>query len=118
MTRTRNITIGHTYEFTAVVTEAMKASLHGVPVHDLYGTTAMIAHMEWAARQHILDSLEPGEEGVGYAIHVTHLNPTPIGATVRVRSEVTGVVTEPSGVVKVTSRVAAWIVYDSSLARE
>ena len=57
--------VGEQVELTITVDERMRASLLGQPVHPLYGTAAMIEHMEWAARQHILPYLAPGEEGVG-----------------------------------------------------
>ena len=97
------LAVGHTYEYSLQVTEAMKARFGEVEVHDLYSTASMITHMEWAARQHILPYLEPGEEGVGYHIDVKHLNPTPIGAMVRVKSTVTQI--EPK---RVISFVEAW----------
>lgn len=95
--------VGHSHEFSVQVTEAMQARLEGGPVHDLYGTASMIAHMEWAARQHILPYLEAGEEGVGYHVDVKHLSPTALGETVRIRSTVTEV-----GEQRITSHVEAW----------
>ncbi len=94
---------GAVYEFSATVTDSMKATLEGGEIHPYYATTAMIAHMEWAARQHILPYLEPGEEGVGYHVDVRHLRPTPVGETVTIRSTVTEVTPR-----RVTSRVEAW----------
>jgi fluoroacetyl-CoA thioesterase len=95
--------IGHQFEFSAQVTDAMKARFQDGVVHDLYATASMITHMEWAARQHILPFLEKGEEGVGYHVDVKHLNPTPVGAVVRIKSTVTDI--EPG---KITSHVEAW----------
>ncbi len=97
------LTVGHCYEFSLTVREEMKAQFDAHIVHPLYSTAAMITHMEWAARQHILPYLETDEEGVGYHIDVKHLKPTPIGATVRIRSTVTHI--EPR---RVTSLVEAW----------
>lgn len=94
---------GAAYEFSVQVTEAMTARLEGREIHPFYGTTSMIAHMEWAARQHILPYLEPGEEGVGYHVEVRHLRPTPVGGTVTIRSTVSDVSAD-----RVTSRVEAW----------
>ena len=81
----------------------MQARFEDGVVHPLYGTAAMISHMEWAARQHILPYLETGEEGVGAHIDVRHLKPTPVGATVRIRSTVTAITPD-----RVTSAVEAW----------
>lgn len=97
------LSVGETYAFSLTVSEAMKGTLLDHPIHELYGTAAMIAHMEWAARQHILPYLEEGEEGVGHHINVRHLHPTPVGAEVRITSTVSEV-----GPRRVKSHVAAW----------
>jgi len=52
-------------------------------VHDVYGTVAMVYHMEWAARRVILPFLEEHEEGIGTGVEVRHLYPAPVGAEVR-----------------------------------
>lgn len=95
--------IGDRRELTIVVTEAMQARFEEAPVHSLYGTAALLQHMEQVARQHILPYLETGEEGVGYHIDLKHLQPTPIGASVRLCSTVTGLSAN-----RVISRVEAW----------
>lgn len=97
------LAIGHRYEYTVTVTDEMRARLGEVDVHPLYGTASMISQMEWASRQHILPYLEPGEEGVGWHVDIKHLAPAPIGAEIRIVSEV--MATEPE---RVTSRVEAW----------
>jgi fluoroacetyl-CoA thioesterase len=97
------LAVGQQIEISITVDERMRASLLGQPVHPLYGTAAMIEHMEWAARQHILPYLEPGEEGVGYHVDVKHIAPAPIGATITIRSTVSQV--QPR---RVTSQVEAW----------
>lgn len=97
------LNLGQRYEFSVIVTEAMQARFGDVLVHPLYSTASMITHMEWAARQHILPYLEPGEEGVGYHIDVKHLKPTPLGATVRVAATVSEL--KPN---RVSCQVEAW----------
>lgn len=88
------ITIGQTYRFEVTVTEAMRAMFESseetVTVHHLYSTAAMLNHMEWASRQHILPVLEEGEEGVGAHMEIDHLAPVPIGERVLITSMVTG----------------------------
>ncbi|MBY0404818.1 MAG: thioesterase [Cyanobacteria bacterium] len=74
--------VGAAIEYALQVQPEMQAQFNGMLVHPLYSTASMIQHLEWAARQHILPFLEPGEEGVGYHIDVKHLQPTPIGETV------------------------------------
>ncbi len=95
--------VGHQVELQAVVTEDMLAQFEGQPVHPLYATSAMVYHMEWAARQHILPYLEPGEEGVGAHVDVHHRASAPLGAKLRIQSTVTLI--EPK---RVTSQVAVW----------
>jgi fluoroacetyl-CoA thioesterase len=84
------IRIGQTYEYEVTVTEEMRAQFDGKTVHELYSTAAMLNHMEWASRQHILPLLEHDEEGMGYHMEIDHIRPTPIGAKVRITSRVTG----------------------------
>ncbi len=103
--------VGEQVELSITVDERMRASLLGQPVHPLYGTAAMIEHMEWAARQHILPYLEPGEEGVGHHVAVKHLAPAPIGAVIRIQSTVSEI--QPR---RVTSQVKAW--WESTLIGE
>lgn len=95
--------LGDCQERVIVVREDMQAQFEDGPVHPLYSTSALIQHMEWTARQHILPYLEPGEEGVGYHVDIKHLRPTSMGATVRIRSTVTEVLPK-----RVTSHVEAW----------
>jgi enoyl-CoA hydratase len=53
----------------------------------VFATPAMVALMEYAARETLAPFLEPGEESVGVEISVEHLAATPIAA--RVRAEAT-----------------------------
>lgn len=87
--------IGDSHTFQVTITDAMQpdfARMMNDPdlksPHPLYGTAAMITQMEWAARQHILPYLEPGEEGVGAQIQIQHLHPAPMDARVTITSEV------------------------------
>lgn len=72
-----------------VVDATMFAAFEGRVVHPVYGTAAMIAHMELAGRRIILPYLEPHEEGVGYEIEVRHLAPTVAGMRVTARATLT-----------------------------
>ncbi len=82
----RPIPPGTAAEVRVVVDETMLAAFEGRVVHPVYGTAAMVAHLELAGRTIILPYLEEGEEGVGYAIAVTHLAPTLPGMTVTARA--------------------------------
>jgi predicted thioesterase len=82
----RPIPPGAEAEVRVVVDETMLAAFEGQVVHAVYGTAAMVSHLELAGRKIILPYLEEGEEGVGYAIEVTHLAPTLPGMAVTARA--------------------------------
>lgn len=82
----RPIPPGAIAEVRVVVGETMLAAFERRIVHAVYGTAAMVAHLELAGRRIILPYLEEGEEGVGYAIAVTHLAPTLPGMAVVARA--------------------------------
>jgi fluoroacetyl-CoA thioesterase len=81
--------IGQEATITATVTPDMFASFEGTVVHPAYSTVSMVYHMEWAARQIILPYLEEHEEGIGGAVTVKHLAPTPEGETITVTATLT-----------------------------
>ncbi len=84
--------IGDTFSDTFKTDSTMGASLLGQTIHPgLLGTAALIEHMEWAARQHILPYLEAGEEGVGHKVSITHSRPCALGSDIKVVSEVTDI---------------------------
>lgn len=84
------IRIGQTVAFEIDVREDMRAHFEDITVHSLYSTAAMLTHMEWAARQHILPVLAGGEEGVGYHMEIDHMAPVSLDQTVRIVATVTG----------------------------
>lgn len=72
---------------TISVTDDMVARFEELGlVHPVYSTWSMVRHVELASRKVILPYLEPDEEAVGYSVSVTHLAPTPVGATVTARA--------------------------------
>ncbi len=74
-------------QVTVTVTNDMLARFEELGlVHPVYSTWSMVRHMELASRKVILPYLEPDEEAVGYSVSVTHLAPTPVGATVTARA--------------------------------
>lgn len=82
---------GQTATVEIITDETMFAAFEGQVVHPVYGTAAMIAHMELAGRRIILPYLEAHEEGVGYEIAVRHLAPTVAGMRVIARATLTEV---------------------------
>lgn len=82
---------GWTATVEVVVDATMFAAFEGEVVHPVYGTAAMIAHMELAGRRIILPYLEAHEEGVGYEIRARHLAPTVAGMRVIARAMLTEV---------------------------
>lgn len=83
--------IGQTAEVDITVTPDMVAAFEGQTVHELYSTSNLIHHMEWAARKTILPYLEAHEEGMGYHVDVHHTLLTPKGMRVRVRATVSAI---------------------------
>ncbi|OZM58184.1 thioesterase [Lottiidibacillus patelloidae] len=81
--------IGQTATVTATVTPDMFAQFEGKVVHPAYSTVSMVYHMEWAARQIILPYLEDHEEGIGGAVYVKHIAPSPEGSNITVLATLT-----------------------------
>jgi fluoroacetyl-CoA thioesterase len=81
--------IGQVATVTAKVTPDMFAQFEGKVVHPAYSTVSMVYHMEWAARQIILPYLEEHEEGIGGAVYVKHIAPSPEGSTISVTATLT-----------------------------
>ncbi len=86
------LTPGIEASVTVTVTEDMLAHFEDLGlVHPVYATWFMVKHMELASRKVILPFLEPHEEAVGYSVSVTHIAPTPAGATVTARARLVGI---------------------------
>jgi fluoroacetyl-CoA thioesterase len=73
------------------VTAAESATHLGSGAVSVYATPAMVALVERTCQQLVQPMLPKGQTTVGIGIQVRHLAPTPIGATVRTRVEVTSV---------------------------
>lgn len=54
-------------------------------------TYELVHQMEWAGRRVLEPYLEEHEEGIGYAVNVTHLGPSPLGSRVVSRARLTAV---------------------------
>lgn len=75
-----------TIEF--VVAEGMTATVGGREIHPIYGTGALVAHIEEVCRAMIEPHLEPDEEGVGYRIEAVHVSPATVGTKLTVTATV------------------------------
>lgn len=73
---------GATATLEVTITSDMTARVAGTEVHPVYGTVALVAHVEQVCRDLLVPHLEPGEEGVGQALEVSHRAPVPVGETV------------------------------------
>lgn len=82
---------GETATLEIVVTQAMTARVAGQEIHPVYGTAALVQHIEEVCRTILLPHLEAGEEGVGHRMDVTQRAPVPVGATVVLTASVAAV---------------------------
>ncbi|WP_430789933.1 thioesterase family protein [Virgibacillus flavescens] len=81
--------IGRTESIEITVTEDMFASFEGKVVHPVYSTVAMVYHMEWVSRKIILPFLEEHEEGMGGAVQLKHIAPSPLHSNVTLTATLT-----------------------------
>ena len=82
---------GQSAELEITVTPDMEAQFGGQLVHPLYSTSALVHHMEWAARKTILPYLEEHEEGMGSHVEVSHLMLTPTGMNIKIKAVVSDI---------------------------
>lgn len=94
---------GMTREETFQVAEENAAIHVGSGSSPVLATPWMIAFMERVSHRLLADQLSPGETSVGIFLEIKHLAPTPVGATVRVETQVA----EVDGN-QVTFSVQAW----------
>ncbi|MFA9429833.1 thioesterase family protein [Egicoccus sp. AB-alg2] len=73
---------GATATLEVTVTPDMAAIVAGEQIHPVYGTAALVQHMEQVSRALLVPHLESGEEGVGAGVDLIHRAPVPIGETV------------------------------------
>lgn len=86
------IPVGAEGEFALVIQpEHLADRFKDAALPPVLATPVMIMIMENAALNAIKPYLEPGESAVGTAIDIHHLAPTPAGAKVVGKAEVTGV---------------------------
>jgi fluoroacetyl-CoA thioesterase len=81
--------LGATAALTITVTADMTARFDDEDVHPVYGTAALVRHMEQVSRRLLVPLREAGEEGVGAEISVRQLAPVPVGGAVELTATVT-----------------------------
>lgn len=79
---------GDSATLDVTVTSEMTARVAGQEIHPVYGTAALVEHVEQVCRELLVPHLEPHEEGVGYRIDVTHREPVPVGARLELTATV------------------------------
>lgn len=103
MDTTAMITTGMTNEAEFVVEEQHLAQHIGSGSIGVLSTPSMIGFMERVSLLLLASALPENYSSVGTRVDVRHLAPTPLGATVRVRAEVTAVDGN-----KITLAIKAW----------
>lgn len=73
---------GATESLEVTVSRDMATIVDGHAIHPVYGTQAMVGHMQQVCRNLLVGHLEPGEEGVASHLDLTERAPVPIGAQV------------------------------------
>lgn len=71
---------GETATLDVLVTPEMAPQTANGATAPVYGTVAMVGHMEEVCRIILVPHLEEGEDAVGRGFDVTHRQPAPIGA--------------------------------------
>ena len=99
----KNIKLAMTREETFEVAEENAAIHVGSGSSPVLATPWMIAFMERVSHRLLAEHLSPGETSVGIYLEIKHLAPTPVGASVQVKTQVS----EVSGNL-VTFNVETW----------
>lgn len=71
---------GETATLDVRVTQDMAPQTAHGDTAPVYGTVAMVGHMEQVCRTLLMPHLEAGEDAVGRGVDITHRQPAPIGA--------------------------------------
>lgn len=82
---------GDSQVLEVTVNDDMTATVAGRVIHLIYGTGALVAHIEEVCRSLLEPHLEQGEEGIGYRIEAAHVAPAPVGTDLTVTATVADV---------------------------
>ncbi|SPF36196.1 Thioesterase superfamily [Syntrophobacter sp. SbD1] len=82
---------GMSRELTVVSTQQDSARSFYSNLPDVFATPCLGGLMERVSAELIDERLNPGEQSVGISMNLSHLAATPLGMTIRVRTEVTAV---------------------------
>lgn len=69
-----------------VVTQDMTSDVSATA--RVYGSVALVGHMEQVCREILEPHLEDGEDAVGHGVDITHRAPVPVGANVTLTATV------------------------------
>jgi fluoroacetyl-CoA thioesterase len=81
--------LGAEAAMTVTVTAALTARFDDEAVHPVYGTAALVRHVEQVSRRLLLPLLEDEEEGVGAELTVRQIAPVRVGEMVELTARVT-----------------------------
>jgi fluoroacetyl-CoA thioesterase len=82
---------GATATLEVTVTPDMSARVADREIHPVYGTGALVGHIEQVCRELLVPHLGAGEEGVGASLEVHHRAPVPVGESVTLVATVAAV---------------------------
>ena len=81
------LTIGIEGRIEQIVEPAQSAAAIGSGLVDVFATPMMVALMERTCNESVMPYLDEGQTTVGTRLDITHTAATPIGMTVRCKSE-------------------------------
>ncbi len=79
---------GETATLDVLVTPEMSPATANGGTVPIYGTVAMVDHMQQVCRQLLAGHLEPGEDAIGEQVDVSHRQHAPVGAEVTLTATV------------------------------
>jgi len=82
----QNLIVGMEYSFEQVVTQELSAMAVGSGSVEVFATPHMIAFMERAAEQAVINGLGEGLGTVGTVVNIQHMAATPIGMKVTAKA--------------------------------